>query len=146
MKPLFITVFIFLFIQVNRAQSDGDINTGKLIIKVIGLESDEGEVRLALCNSRKEFEESGEYYLKLKLNIVEGKSEHIIGELPFGEYAIKLYHDENSDGELNSNFLGFPTEDYAYSNNASGTFGPPDYADAKFLFDKPEMTIIISVK
>ncbi len=145
MKLLFITVFILFLIQLNNAQSDEERKTGKLIIIVTGLQSDEGEVRLALCNSRREFEINGEYYLKLKLNILEGKSEHVISELPFGEYAIKLYHDENSDGVINANFLGIPTEDYAYSNNVSGTFGPPDYEDAKFLFEQPEMTINISV-
>jgi uncharacterized protein (DUF2141 family) len=46
---------------------------------------------------------------------------------------------------LNSNFLGIPTEDYGFSNNASGTFGPADYDDAKFLIDQTEMTIKISV-
>jgi uncharacterized protein (DUF2141 family) len=49
------------------------------------------------------------------------------------------------DGELDSNFLGIPTEDYGFSNNARGTFGPADYDDAKFLFEQTEMTIEISV-
>ena len=65
--------------------------------------------------------------------------------MPFGEYAIKLFHDENMDGELDSNFLGIPTEDHGFSNNASGTFGPADYDDAKLIFGQTEMTMEISV-
>ena len=28
--------------------------------------------------------------------------------------------------------FGIPSEDYGFSNNAKGTFGPPKYDDAKF--------------
>ena len=30
--------------------------------------------------------------------------------------------------------LGIPVEDYGFSNNASGLFGPPSWEDAKFRF------------
>ena len=48
--------------------------------------------------------------------------------------------------ELDSNFLGIPTEDYGYSNNASSWFGPPSWEKAKFIFNKEELTIEISVE
>jgi uncharacterized protein (DUF2141 family) len=31
--------------------------------------------------------------------------------------------------------LGIPKEDYAFSNNAFGTFGPPAFRDASFEVD-----------
>ncbi|MEM9938404.1 MAG: DUF2141 domain-containing protein [Pseudomonadota bacterium] len=49
-----------------------------------------------------------------------------------GEYAVRLYHDINSDGEMNTNPFGMPIEPYAFSNNAKGRFGPASWADAKF--------------
>ena len=42
-------------------------------------------------------------------------------------------------------FFGIPTEDYGFSNNAKASFGPPDYQDAKFLFNRKALTIEISV-
>jgi len=81
----------------------------------------------------------------VNVKIENKKTEYIFEELPFGEYAIKLFHDENMNGELDSNFLGIPTEDYGFSNNVRGTFGPADYDDAKFLFEQTEMTMNISV-
>ena len=145
MRSLIITSIILVLFQFTVAQTIKNDSTGNLQIVITGLQSDEGEVRLALCDSREEFESNGNYYLGLKLKIKKGKAEHTISDLPYGEYAIKLYHDENSDGELNSNFLGFPTEDYGYSNNATSTFGPVDYADTKFLFNQPKMTMTISI-
>ena len=50
-----------------------------------------------------------------------------------GEYAVRLYHDLNDDGEMNTNPFGMPTEPYAFSNDAQGRFGPAKWEAAKFL-------------
>lgn len=49
-----------------------------------------------------------------------------------GEYAVRLYHDLNDDGEMNTNPFGMPTEPYAFSNDAKGRFGPAKWDDARF--------------
>ena len=49
-----------------------------------------------------------------------------------GEYAVKLYHDVNDDGEMNTNPFGMPTEPFAFSNDAKGRFGPAKWNAAKF--------------
>ncbi len=46
-------------------------------------------------------------------------------------YAIKLYVDENKNGEIDFNIMGIPKEPYGFSNN-KGRFGPPSYTDASF--------------
>jgi uncharacterized protein (DUF2141 family) len=50
-------------------------------------------------------------------------------DLPPGRYAVKLFHDVNNNGEMDSNLLGLPQEGYGFSNNA-GRFGPPSFSDA----------------
>jgi uncharacterized protein (DUF2141 family) len=62
-------------------------------------------------------------------------------ELADGHYAIKIMHDENSNGKLDTNFIGIPTEGYGFSNNG-GRFGPASYSDAKFsVTGNTEITI-----
>ncbi len=39
-------------------------------------------------------------------------------EIPPGTYAVKIHIDENENGELDTNFLGIPKEQYGISNNA----------------------------
>lgn len=51
-----------------------------------------------------------------------------------GVYGISAYHDENGNNKLDTNVVGMPTEDYGASRNARGTFGPPNFADAKFEY------------
>lgn len=53
-------------------------------------------------------------------------------QLPAGEYAIRVMHDVNNNGSLDSNFVGMPIEPWAMSNNAKGNFGPPKWDEAKF--------------
>lgn len=49
-----------------------------------------------------------------------------------GRYGLKLFQDTDGDGKLSTNALGIPTEPYAFSNNAPGTFGPPGFDAAAF--------------
>lgn len=64
-------------------------------------------------------------------------------ELTDGDYAIKLFHDENNNGELDTNLVGMPIEGYGFSNNA-GRFGPASYADARFAVNgSTELTIVL---
>jgi uncharacterized protein (DUF2141 family) len=53
-------------------------------------------------------------------------------DLAPGQYAFRMFHDVNGDGRMNTNPLGIPTEPFAFSNNARGSFGPARWADAVF--------------
>jgi uncharacterized protein (DUF2141 family) len=50
-----------------------------------------------------------------------------------GKYAVALFHDENDDGKLETNFLGIPREGVGVSNNRLRSFGPPTWDDASFM-------------
>jgi len=136
MKLPILIVFILTFIHFSFAQTELEKKTGSITIEVTGLENDDGEVLIAVSNSRENYESDDLAFVDAKVEIENEQAEYTFKEMPFGEYAIKLFHDENLDGELDSNFLGMPTEDYGFSNNARGTFGPADYDDAKFIFEQ----------
>ena len=52
--------------------------------------------------------------------------------LPPGKYAIRIFHDQNSNGDMDTNAFGIPEEPFAFSNNAKGRFGPASWSDASF--------------
>jgi len=68
-----------------------------------------------------------------------------VKNIPFGEYAIEAFHDEDGDDKVDTNFIGIPTESYGFSNNIKGLFGPPSFEKAKFLFNKQNMQIEIKL-
>lgn len=61
------------------------------------------------------------------------KTEHrlVFSDLADGQYAVKVFHDENGNHSLDTNMLGVPSEGYGFSNNA-GSFGPASFKDASF--------------
>jgi uncharacterized protein (DUF2141 family) len=148
MKKIFLLLIIFLFTANHFlfAQEKKDEKpTGTLIITVTGLRTAAGNVQIGLCNSEKSYDGEEKKFNGAIIKVEKKTVEWKIEDVPFGEYAVKVFHDENGNDELDTNFFGMPTESYGFSNNASGTFGPPSYEDAKFLFDKPEMTVEIKL-
>lgn len=69
---------------------------------------------------------------KQKVSIQNGVATFKFEGLAHGEYAFSLFHDENNNEKLDTNVFGIPKESYAFSNNASGSFGPPSFSKAKF--------------
>ena len=55
-----------------------------------------------------------------------------IEDLPTGEYALAVFHDENGNGELDTNWLGIPKEKVAFSIGKAHMFGPPKYSECTF--------------
>jgi uncharacterized protein (DUF2141 family) len=62
-----------------------------------------------------------------------------------GSYAVTVYHDENGNGKLDSNWIGIPKEPVAVSNNAKGRMGPPKYKDAMFTVGGEDKSLPISL-
>ncbi len=109
--------------------------TGKLVIEVTGLHSDKGYVMLRLYNSEAGFPTDGSRALRqARQRISGGKAVIEIPGIPFGSYAIGCVHDENGNGQLDTNFIGAPKEGIGASNDARGHRGPPKWKDARFEF------------
>src|ERR1043165_172855 len=111
-----LTYFISFFAAVSfaslLAQSGG---RGTFILKVTGIRSVKGQVKIALFNSSDTWlGEHPAYSSTIKVD-----------DVPYGDYGIAVFHDENSNGKMDKNFLGIPQEPYGFSNNVRVTFGPP---------------------
>jgi uncharacterized protein (DUF2141 family) len=120
-------------------------NTGDLVVVITGLENGEGKVMVALSNSEEDYDAKDKTFRGLRLQIQSLTAIGLFENIPHGEYAIKVYHDENDNDEIDSNFIGIPTEDYGFSNNASGSFGPASWDDARFLFNSTLDTLEIEL-
>ncbi len=99
-----------------------------LTIEIEGIKKQTGNVLVLLSNSEKSFLKDGQG-LTLK---VEGTTVTANYKVEEGEYAFSFFHDKNSNGKLDTNFVGIPKESYGFSNNAKGFMGPPSYQKAKF--------------
>lgn len=57
--------------------------------------------------------------------------------------ASAVLHDANSNGKMDTNFLGIPTEGWAVSNDARGTLGPPSFGDARVRYPGGSSKIVV---
>ena len=52
-----------------------------------------------------------------------------------GTYALAVIHDENLNGELDTNFFGVPTEGYGFSSDAEASLSAPSFSAASFSYN-----------
>ncbi len=55
------------------------------------------------------------------------------------------YYDENGNGEFDRIILNIPLEGFAFSNDASPFFGPPDFTDATIRLNGPVTDVTIPI-
>jgi uncharacterized protein (DUF2141 family) len=139
-------IAVALIIQSTPLAQAEDLATGELVIVVSALEGDVGVLKLALVNTAESFENDGEAFRSANVPIENGQASFTFGDLPFGSYGVKFYQDENENGKLDTNFVGFPKEAFGFSNDAMGRFGPPSFAQAKFEFTSDGQQIEIHAK
>ena len=111
-----------------------------------GLENDEGKVKIGLFDSKEGYSSGEKPFRGFLVAIKDKKAEYTFEEIPYGTYAIKLYHDKNGNGKLDTNFMRIPKEPYGFSNNARRKFGPAKWDDTKFVFDAKSMSMEITVE
>jgi len=112
-------------------------SSGTLIVEISSFRNDDGKVAISIHNGDDGFPGGEETMVQAKYaSIKDGMAIAEFDNLPFGEYAVSTFHDENENEELDTNWIGIPKEGTAASNNAKGKMGPPKYEDAKFDFSE----------
>ncbi len=138
MKPL---IFIVLFTLTSFVSAQ--IKTQDITVNISNFDTNEGKVMVALYDSETTFLKTPQ---KGTIGVIENKMSTVtFKKIPDGIYAISVFHDENNNGKLETNFLGIPKEDTGTSNNAPARFGPPKWKDAKFEMKNKSITLDIKL-
>jgi uncharacterized protein (DUF2141 family) len=128
-----------------RADDLGAVNSIKVV--VVGLHSNAGEVDCALFGSADGFpDDSSKAGKTTRSKIEKGEAVCMFADVAPGDYAVSVFHDENSNGKLDRNFMGMPKEGVGASNDAAGHFGPPKFDDARFSYKGGRSVLAIHVK
>lgn len=135
MKNLAIGAFIFASsFNLLAFPVSGAINQSSLNIQVDGFRNKRGQVCLSLFASSKGFPDSKTNAVKAKcVKISDAPMVINLNNLKVGNYAVALFHDVNSDGKLNRNSLGIPTEEFGFSQNPTVITGVPKFSDSAVL-------------
>ena len=91
------------------------------------------------------FDQNEKVLIQDMREIKDKKCSFSIKDLKTGKYAVRYFHDENLNGNMDTDSAGVPTEGYGFSNNTTGMFGPPKFED--WLFEiTGDMKIVLKPK
>lgn len=117
-----------------------------LEITVTGIANQDGLILLSLFDSEDGFPGEREKAItSLEKKITNDKVSFVIKDLPAGNYAVSLIHDENNNKKLDTNFVGIPKEGYGASNNLKKMFRAPRFEEASFVLDEDPKKIEIEI-
>lgn len=115
----------------------------ELTVTVERLKVSGGALKVSLFDTEASWKSNGEMVASESVQVDEDTEVVVFDKLASGTYAIRLMHDENSNGKLDTNLFGIPKEGWGFSNNPR-TMGPAKWDQASFeLGDKGRAITII---
>ena len=115
-----------------------------LTISILSLHDTEHDVYIAVSRKTDGFPDKPDM---AKAIIVKPAGKNNISitvtDLPYGKYAILVFQDMNGNKKLDKNFLGIPTEPFAFSNNYKPMFSAPRWEDCEFEYSANSNTVTI---
>ncbi|MGX6646531.1 DUF2141 domain-containing protein [Maricaulaceae bacterium MS644] len=100
-------------------------------VRITGLESSDGQVLISVFASEAAYD-AGDAVAEASVAANRNGVAATFDALPAGAYAVIAFHDANSNAELDSNFMGMPTERYGFSNGAAPRFRRARFDEAAF--------------
>jgi uncharacterized protein (DUF2141 family) len=115
-------------------------------VEIRGLRNGKGQMLCALFASADAFPKKAEKAVaRLTAKIAERQAVCDFTGVAPGTYAVSVVHDENSNGKLDTNFIGMPREGVGASNDAKGHMGPPKFGAASFRYEGGRLELKIHV-
>ncbi|HEX8405623.1 MAG TPA: DUF2141 domain-containing protein [Duganella sp.] len=109
------------------ATAAASVSAANVEVHVLSVIGGRGKVNVAVCDKERFLKDcaySGSAPAQADETVV------TIKNVPKGTWAVLAYQDENQNDKLDRNLIGIPSENYGFSRDARGKFGPPDYEEA----------------
>jgi len=115
-RILFFIFFAIIFIG-NIFADD----TVRFALEITGINVNQGKIYLKIYSNDRDYRSDISY----AAFILESTSQSIVHSFDIleGEYLIAIFQDTNNNGQLDTNFLGFPREPVGLSNYSGGIPG-----------------------
>jgi uncharacterized protein (DUF2141 family) len=105
--------------------------TYNLCITIPNIKNTEGKIQIGLYNTKESFPLIDKQYMLFSVATNGFTGIYTINNLPKGEYALAIFHDQNADKICNTNFLGIPKEGYGFSRNYKPILSSPSFDACK---------------
>jgi uncharacterized protein (DUF2141 family) len=118
---------------------------GLLRVEILNLRSSRGQIVVSLYNRADGFpRDTKAVYSTVFVGGFDRKlAKAVFHDLPLGDYAVAVLHDENSNGGMDYNFLKLPKEGFGFSNDVQPRFKVPSFEEAKITLRTTETTLSV---
>jgi uncharacterized protein (DUF2141 family) len=125
---------LFMALAIAAATAASAQSGNQISVPIQGLRNNQGAVRCGLFNSAATFRKPGQEFRGVAVPIAGQQATCVFDNVPAGTYAVAVFHAENNETQIQTNFLGQPKEGYGFSRNPSTTFGAPDFSAAAYSY------------
>jgi uncharacterized protein (DUF2141 family) len=112
-------------------------STSTVLLEVSSFKNTHGTLNCRLFTKASDFPD-GEGILTVRVPIPGPNTSCTFLNIEPGTYAVAAVHDENSDGKLDKNFVGVPSEGYGVSNNKTYALSAPKWDESIFTIAPSE--------
>ena len=112
-------------------------STSTVLLEVSSFKNTRGILNCRLFTKPSDFPD-GEGILTVRVPIAGPNTSCTFSNIEPGTYAVAVVHDENSDGKLDKNFVGVPSEGYGVSNNKTYALSAPKWDESIFTIAPSE--------
>jgi uncharacterized protein (DUF2141 family) len=107
------------------------VNVGKVKIA-------KGDIRASLCESEAAYK-ADKCGADIVVKAIAGTTVVRFENVKSGTYGIQLFHDKNSNGDMDYNFVGYPKEGYGLSNNIKPKLSKPGFKAVSFIVGETDI-------
>jgi uncharacterized protein (DUF2141 family) len=133
-----------LALTIGFAAAAGAPPSGTLTLEIGNVRNARGVVHIDICPQGQFLKDDCPYVGDAPAHV--GVTTVIVRNLPAGQYAAQVFHDENRNRKVDRALFGIPKEGVGFSNDARISLGPPKWADAVFGFNGDTQTIALKMR
>lgn len=124
---------------------DAGAETCTLNVHVTGIRNQKGYLAALAYASSKGWPEGKDKASAKESATIRGSQATVSLDVPPGEYAVAVLHDENENQKLDRDFLGIPTEGFGFSNNPHVFLSAPSFKKAEVKVGCPVTNIHVKM-
>ncbi len=135
---LVLSLMVTLFIGLSAEES---ASKGDILVKITNIKiSQKGNLFLAIYKGEENFKGKNNSQAEIIIPVKDKECNHLFKNIPYGNYAIALFHDKNGNEKIDTGLFGIPKEGYGFSNKSR------KYKKASFDLKSEKYEVIIKIK
>ena len=138
---VFATLWLILFASAAPATQ-----VAKLTINVVDLRSHKGQLIFGVFDQPEGFPTDSTKSKNWQIKKINTDTVTFECELPPGVHGASVLHDENANGQMDTNAVGIPLEGYGVSNNPKPRLRAATFKESTFTLPPGGATMTISVQ